>query len=624
MRTRVRAAAIVALAGATLLPLLLAVYANGLRQPFDSDCRFLTYQNRYVREPGGLPHLWASDYFHGAETHSGHTYESGYYRPLVNTLFWLEYRWAKDIEWRYNLDQLLLHWLSACFVAWFGFVLLSDVRPAVLAMFLFALHPINAFVAVQTKARADVLEATLYLATLLSVVSAGRASDRRSKWGWSLVVAITAAGAALTKESAVTLPVVAPAVLLLARRENRNFRRAAALGLLLAAEVATYAVVRWFVLGVRPHADIGYGPRYSALVLGANALKGFTIYLTRFLFPHGAAYAELSPSFVNFIDPTLHDPVIFASLALIIAMVALAARLVFQGYPEGYLIAFCLLTWSPLLAVRNIGGTLSFEQISTQERWFYLPAVGACLLVGSAAVAVWDRTSRRSHRTLLAAVALSVLAGLANMSAIHAVEGDSFRGLLRQYELLPEERLGRLERVNKRILHAQLISMRRGDFADAEARCREAVAMAPDSPNPAIALAMVLNAGKHWREAFDTLQPWIQPSPDFLARHRATNVRLADDLNRTSAQVAFVAARSLLGGGKTEMGLELLCVALEREYPRMEIAATLHDVARETAERKCKDAPHPDECRASATHPDIRTLLEPGRCASWTTLFAHN
>ena len=54
----------------------LAVYHGSLRTPLSSDARFLTYQNEFVRDSGGLSRAWTADYFEGAITH-GVEYRSG-------------------------------------------------------------------------------------------------------------------------------------------------------------------------------------------------------------------------------------------------------------------------------------------------------------------------------------------------------------------------------------------------------------------------------------------------------------------------------------------------------------------------------------------------------------------
>ncbi|NIQ59535.1 MAG: hypothetical protein GWN71_41145, partial [Gammaproteobacteria bacterium] len=93
-------------------------------------------------------------------------------------------------------------------------------------------------------------------------------------------------------------------------------------------------------------------------------------------------------------------------------------------------------------------------------------------------------------------------------AVVHAGrDGDPFAQLRRLY-LVPEDRLSRMQRANRLLLYAQVVAAPTGDLAEAEARARRAVALAPDSPIPAAGLATILGRAGKWEEVVRILAPW--------------------------------------------------------------------------------------------------------------------
>ena len=154
---------------------------------------------------------------------------------------------------------------------------------------------------------------------------------------------------------------------------------------------------------------------------------------------------------------------------------------------------------------------------------------------------------------------------------------DPFAQLRRLY-LFPEERLSRMQLANKLLLYAQWVAVPMGDVAEAEARARRAVRVLPDSPIPAAALANVLLQEGKWRDAVETLEPWLAPSPERLAALGATNPRVGDDLNRTSPLIPYLLARGYAHLGQGTRALAMLCEAARREYDRDLTIQTLREI----------------------------------------------
>lgn len=92
-------------------------------------------------------------------------YHTGYYRPLINVSYWIDYRiWGMNAP-GFRTTNLILHLLS-CFVLYHLVLLfVNDQRAAFLATLLFSLHPAN------TESVSLVVARNNILVTLFSLLS---------------------------------------------------------------------------------------------------------------------------------------------------------------------------------------------------------------------------------------------------------------------------------------------------------------------------------------------------------------------------------------------------------------------------------------------------------------------
>jgi hypothetical protein len=557
-----------------LLPIVLALalvtYRAALDAPLGSDARFLTYRNTFVTQPGadGLARMWTSDVFGGAETH-GVPYRSGYYRPVLNTIFWLEYRWAGERDVFYNLLEVLLHGLNALLVAFLVGRLTRDPRAGVLAGVLFAVHPVHAFAATEPAARADVLFTLFYLCGLLAF---DRLLDRREDasvpWAGLAVVTGLYGLSLLSKEMGATLPAVLVLLVLLRRSRDGGSLRRLTWTIPPWAVLAVYVVWRFIVLDVDVSV-MGYGEANGTLALTLAALKTLPIHLSRILLPLGPSFPELNPELVNTVGGGLSDPLAWIAILVTVGMLAGCLLLVGSRPLLGFALAAFIVAFSPLLRVENIGGTLDTGVILTQERWIYLPSVAVFGGVAVGLLAVFAKVSgpTRRQRWIQAAGVGGVVATLAWSASVHAGKHeDPFAQLKRLYQI-PEARLGRFEQANKLLLYAHWVALPSGDLADAERRARAALELVPDSPLAARSAAEVLARVGKWEEVRDLLIPWLNPDAEWLEDRRQTNFRVADDWNRVNPEVMLLLGRASAHLGDPGEAHAYLCEALVRGLP---------------------------------------------------------
>ncbi|NIM49014.1 MAG: hypothetical protein GTN62_04190 [Gemmatimonadales bacterium] len=596
--------------------LALVTYHGALRLPMSSDGRFLTYQNAFVRDLGGLARIWTADFFEGAITH-GVPYQSGYYRPITNALFWMEYRFAGDRDLLYHLSQVLLHGLNALLVALLCFRISRDRLTGGVAGLVFLLHPVHAFAATEPAARADVVFPLFYVLGLVVFDSALREPERASRWKVGLTVLLYLL-AVLSKEMGITLPAVLVLLVLYRHFADGVPLRRIRWTLPVWGALAAYLVWRFGVIHLPPP-SVGYAAAHTPLTLTLGALKGILIHISRIVLPLGADYPELNPRLINVVSTPLGNPLTYIALAVVVCLAAIAFLWRWNPF-IAFWSGFFLLSFSPLLRVDNISGTLGTNVLLTQERWIYLPAVAVAAVAGYGVSRLVRSQLGRTTKAVLVTAVVVVLVMLGRSAAAHAGrDGDPFAQLRRLY-LFSDEQLNRLQRANKLILYAQWVAAPMGDLNEAESRAREAVRLVPDSPISAAALANILGQSGKWEEVVEVLAPWRSPSLEELRRHTETNFRVADDLNRVNPGITFLLARAYAHVGDGTQAMALLCESVRRGFNQERVADALRESYALNGPPACAAATDRESCVAGAQLPaDAGWTLpfDAATCGTW-------
>ncbi|MBM4268329.1 MAG: hypothetical protein FJ144_17255 [Deltaproteobacteria bacterium] len=180
-----------------LVAATLAAYQPALRGEFVWDDVDYIVLNETLREPGGLGRIWLEP---GA---------TDQYYPLVFTSYWIEHRVFGDDTLGYHVVNVLLQAASA-FLLWRVLVLLA-VPGALLAAFVFALHPVQVESVAWIAERKNVLSGVFFFATALAYLRfrppTPSPSPTTPRWGWLAAAVALFAAALLAKSATCTLPV---------------------------------------------------------------------------------------------------------------------------------------------------------------------------------------------------------------------------------------------------------------------------------------------------------------------------------------------------------------------------------------------------------------------------------
>lgn len=314
-----------------------------------------------------------------------------YYRPMLTVSFVLDTQWGRGAPFAYHVTNVLLHLAAACLL----FLFLCDLQPhrarALFAALVFTVHPVLTQAVAWIPGRNDSLAAVFLLASFLAFRQ--YTATRRTA---PLIAHIACWAAALfTKETAVTLPILCLAAVLLIDRA-RSVRHVIRL-------LPLWALVGcgWFLAR---HAALENPPQHSPFAMLSaliEHLPALPSYVGKIVCPWPLS-----------VFPILTDlPLWPGVLAL-----CLLSLLAFAGFRRQdapallFGLAWFVLFLLPAIAAPSISATPEFL-----EHRVYVPLVGLALLFTLAFPGGLPGGS-----TVAIALAAALLCGFSAITIIHS------------------------------------------------------------------------------------------------------------------------------------------------------------------------------------------------------------
>ena len=438
-----------------LILFLLAVvpYVNTLFNDFVYDDTFQVLQNPYVHSFRYLREIFTTTVwsFQGAQG------VTNYFRPMMTLGYLLAYKIAGPIPFSFHLANLVLNGIAV----WLVFYLLrrfSGERVALIAAGLFALHPIHTEPVAWIAAVTDLELTVFYLGAFLLYL---RLPDSTHRWRTRAGMCAVFALALLSKEQAMTLPVVA----MIFEHFYRDDRGTTTTGEKISRYAPLWAVAA-FYFGARMIVmggitNLVLHPNLSWYEIGLSAFALIGEYLGKLIWPvHLSAFYPFHPSH------HLTDAPVLLGLAGSAFCVILFIALWKRAHLLSFALLWMFLPLGPVLNARWMPASVF------AERYLYLPSVGFCWLLAWGAVKLWSAKAGITLRPLARAVP-AMLAVIALLYAVRTVTRNriwkSEETLFRQ--VLETQKDASLIRNNLGV-----ISFARGDLADAEREWLEALA----------------------------------------------------------------------------------------------------------------------------------------------------
>ena len=478
-------------------------YSNIFFNWFVYDDSFLVVSNPYVHSFRYLRQIFTTSAwsFYGAQG------ISNYYRPIMTLEFLLSYQIAGPVPFSFHMVSILLNGIAV----WLVFLILrrlSDERVALVAAGLFALHPIHTEPVAWIASVGDLDLAVFYLATFLFYL---KLPESKAKAWPRAMMCISFALAMLSKETAITLPVLAMLFEHFYRGDRstttlqEKFSRYSALWIV----AALYLTARAAIMGGIAAVVIRPNLSWHDTVLSAIALVGS--YLWKLIWP-----ARLSAFYAFHASQHFTDRNVLLGLAGLALCAILFAALWKGSHMLSFAFAWIFLPLGPVMNARWMPAGVY------GERYLFLPSVGFCWLLAWSAVQLWKgsvpfvpRLATRAVPALLCIVALAYGMRTVSRNREWGDEAMLYRGAADTQD-------------DSSVIRTNLgsIAINRGNWKLAEQEWLQALAMDPTSGYALDDMALLRQRQERYIESVDYSRRALRILPAYTTAH----VNLADTL----------------------------------------------------------------------------------------------
>lgn len=338
---------------------------NTLWNGFAFDDTQQILRNEFIRRLSNLPMLFTNSGWAFIADSLTIAAADSYYRPLLMTLFAINYYVFGTAAWGWHLVNTLIHTGVTLLV----FLALKGAtdrkRLSAIAAGLFAVHPVHAESVAWTSGITDPLMGLFVLPAFYFYLRFKK-SGRRLFMAVALVLFLPAL---LSKETAIVLPLVIAYCELFFYKDVAPLRKRAATAAAYAgffvAPAMVYFLMRYIALGPK---FAPTGARFGIGLVLATGPMVIVKYLGLMLVPVGYSLQHYiapvgSSLSVSFMGPLALMVAVVASILLVKSRV-----LAFAG------------AWFIIWLLPPLAGLRSLEpKYLVQERYLYLPSIGICL-----------------------------------------------------------------------------------------------------------------------------------------------------------------------------------------------------------------------------------------------------
>ncbi len=384
-----------------LVAITIVAYANILPNGFLWDDEVQIVGNQLIQTPGHLREIILSDT--GNSGLSGPS--MGFYRPLMNFSYWLNYQIFGLNAWGFHLFQLIFHIFNVILVFWVVDEILKRAgisfhqKVSFLTAAIFAVHP-GISEAVQYLGAVGeplfVFFALLSIYKLLQGINYENHEIAARNIVWSSLFAFLAFTA---KESAAGIFLIGLLYLyLFVRPKIKSYAAYMAGG---AAATLAYFFLRFFVAGIEYSSNhpvpIAKAPLFERLL---TIPREILTYLEIFFWP---AKLQIYRNFVvrsaNFPDFWL--PLVIITAIILIVLIFLRKQPVRHQKIYFLFLIFYILFLLPALNIVPLNMTLA-------ERWQYFPAIGLLAIIFLAIFSKLEKHPQKSDFAALLILAILI------------------------------------------------------------------------------------------------------------------------------------------------------------------------------------------------------------------------
>ena len=387
------------IAPAIVALLALAACVTSIGHDFTFDDRYVILFNDRLHTLHGWWRLFGETYWPEVVGGDG-------YRPLVTSLFAIQWVIGGGAPWVFHLGNILLAVGAALAVYWCALAVLPPIA-ALAAAALFAVHPVHVEVTGNIVGQSELLVA-IFLSLAVGLYIRARARGAPTRRELAAIVGLYLFGL-LAKEHAIVLPALLVAAELTVVRDVawRWTKPMRVFGLLLVAMSVAFLLV----IGLVHHNATGFVPVAAFHVLRMTALDRLFTMLT--LMPRIARLLVFPTHLSGDYSPT-DVPIAHAFDVLQLPGIFICIGVV--------LLAFALRRRAPVASLGLFWVIIAFGPVSNlivpagfivAERTLLFPSIGIVLVAGAVVAQVMARDIRVERRLAVLATSLLLALGVA-------------------------------------------------------------------------------------------------------------------------------------------------------------------------------------------------------------------
>jgi hypothetical protein len=516
-----------------VLALTALAYASTLRFDFTLDDSWQIVNNQWVQSWRFVP-----GYFYGhVWPHLGSNPPQNYYRPLNFVWFQIVHTFFGLNSAGWHAAAILLH----VFVTFLGYLAVRRISGRVLvsiaAALTFGIHPMRHEVVGWVSGTTESFWSVFFLLAFLAYLE----SRKGHRWAWMGISYLFYVTALFSKETAIVFPAIIFAHSWIYDTEShqslvKGFWSASRPAFACVPIAIGYLAVRISMLRAFWHPKISVS--LTSLALSLPSVTFF--YVRQWLVPN-----EASSFYPIILQRHFSLPWVLLPL---LGLIATAVLLWLVRDSLGWREVLFATVWMAVLIAPTLDLATFPDGDFVHDRYFYLPSLGASLLLGLALekLATGPAMFGLPKRWLAAAAVLLVLLSYSTVDALSYWRND--------YELLNHAALfSPNDPIVKNLFSVNLAMLGReaylqGDWAAAESYLLRAKSIDPLSADNYLQLGMVDLNTKQARKAEENFRAALQLRPNEPMFHFALGVALTQQQKCSEARPQFVDTLDLKPG----------------------------------------------------------------------------
>jgi tetratricopeptide (TPR) repeat protein len=359
------------------------IFFNGIKNEFVWDDQYIVEKNELIKDPDNIMLLLTS------EDSPPDSPPTGFYRPLINLSFLMDYQIFKGEPYGYRLTNILLHILCVVFLLYITFMLTDDIMLSYMAAIIFSAQAVHVEAVTFITGRNNILCALFILISIYYYIK----SIKLSKPFYFVISMVSLFLGATSKEFAFLVPLV---FILYDYTFDEEFSVKKG----LKRYIISFAVIFLFIILKSTLISLGRSISFDPETLYLRIINTQPImvkYMLNQIVPYNLSL-HLTPEIIM----SILNPNILISSAIFLAVTSLAFI-----YRKKYkLLSFSFFTY--LIFLIPVSNIVKLPSTIMADRWLYVASCAFSLVLARGIMLLIKDRRLATVVTILFALFLSV------------------------------------------------------------------------------------------------------------------------------------------------------------------------------------------------------------------------